>query len=58
MEGFHLIKRKQKLSLQSTFPNKFYQPEEDPTVGKISDKDVKCFLCLIVSTLNSKKEIN
>ena len=34
--------------IQNTFPIKLYQPEEDPTVGQI-------FLCLVVSTLNSKK---
>ena len=44
--------------IQSTFPIKLYQPEEDPTVGQISDKDVQCFLCLVVSTLNSEKETN
>ena len=52
-----LIKRRQNLSLQSTFPIKLYQPEEDPTVGQILDKDFQCFLCLAVSTLNSEKEI-
>ena len=44
--------------IQSTFPIKLYQPEEDPTVSQISDKDVQCFLYLVVSTLNSEKEIN
>ena len=44
--------------IQSTFPIKLYQPEEDPTVGQLSDKDVQCFLCLAVSTLNSEKETN
>ena len=44
--------------IQSTFPIKLYHPEEDPTVGQISDKDVQCFLCLVVSTLNSGKEMN
>ena len=53
-----LIKRRKNLSLQSTFPIKLYQPEEDPTLGQISDKDVQCFLCLVVSTLNSETEIN
>ena len=43
---------------QSTFPTKLYQPEEDPTKGQISDKDVECFLCLVVSIINSEKEIN
>ena len=27
-------------------------------MGQISDKDVQCFLYLVVSTLNSEKEIN
>ena len=64
MEGFHLPHRQSSVregrtfSLQSTFPIKLYQPEEDPTVGQISDKDVQCFLCLVVSTLNSEKEMN
>ena len=53
-----VIKSKQNLSLQSIFPIKFYQPEEDTTVGQISDKDVQCFSCLFVSTLNSEIEIN
>ena len=47
--------RKQNLSLQSTFPIKFYQTEKDPTVGQISNKDVQCFLCLVVTTLNPWK---
>ena len=47
----------QNLSLQSTFSIKLYQPEKDPTVGQILDKDVQCFLCLVVSTLNSEKEL-
>ena len=50
--------RRQNLSLQSTFPIQLYQPEEDPTVGQISDKDVQCFLCLVVIILNSEKEKN
>ena len=64
MEGFHLPHRQSSLregrnfSLQSTFLIKLYQPEEDPTVGRISDKDVQCFLCLVVSTLNFEKEMN
>ena len=29
------------LSLQSAFPVKLYHPEEDPTVGQISEKDVQ-----------------
>ena len=53
-----VIKRRQNLSLQSTFLIKLYQPEEDPTKGQISDKDVECFLCLVVSIVNSEKEIN
>ena len=53
-----LIKRRQNSSLQSTFLIRLYQPEEDPTVGQISDKDFKCFLCLVVSTLISEEEIN
>ena len=24
------------------------KPEEDPTMGQISDKDVQCYLCLVV----------
>ena len=27
-------------------------------MGQLSDKDVQCFLCLAVSTLNSEKETN
>ena len=50
--------RGQNLSLQSTFPIKFCQPEEKPTVGQISDKDFQCFLCLVLTILNSEKEIN
>ena len=34
-----------------------FQPEENPTVGQLSDKDVQCFLCLVVSILNSEREI-
>ena len=48
--------RRQNLSLQSTFPIKLYQPE-DPTVGQISDKDIQCFLWLVVSILSSEREI-
>ena len=40
------------------FTIKLYQPEEDPAKGQISDKDVECFLCLVVSIINSEKEIN
>ena len=47
--------RIQNLLLQITFPIKLYQPEEDPTVGQTSDKDVQCFLCLVVIILNSEK---
>ena len=51
--------RRQKLLLRSTFPVKFYQPEEDPTVDQISNKeDVQCFLFLIVNILNTEREIN
>ena len=45
------------LSLQSNFPTKVYQPEEDPTKGEVSDKDVECFLCLVVIIINSEKVI-
>ena len=38
------------------FPTKLYQPEEDPTKGQISDKDVECFLCLVASIINFEKE--
>ena len=64
MQGFHLPHRQSSLkegrtkALQSTFSIKLYQPEEDPTKGQISDKDVECFLCLVLSILNSEKEIN
>ena len=62
MQGFRLPRRqrsltRQNLSLQSTFPIKLYHPEEDPKKGQISDKNVECFLCLVVSILNSEKEI-
>ena len=53
-----LIQRRQNLSLQSTFPVKIYQPEEGLTKGQISDKDVECFLCLVVSIISSEKEYN
>ena len=53
-----LIKRRQNLSLQSGFQTKLYQPKEDPTKGQILDKDVECFLCLVLSIINSEKEIN
>ena len=62
MQGFHLPHRQSSLkegpSLQSTFPIKLSQPEEDPAKGQISDKVVECFLCLAVSIINSEKEIN
>ena len=45
--------RRQNLSLQSTFPIKLYQPEEDPTCVKAD----QCFLCLVVIILNPEKEI-
>ena len=45
--------RRQNVSLQSTFPIKLYQPEEDRTVGQILDKDVQYFLCLVVIILIS-----
>ena len=50
--------RRQNLSLQSTFPIKLYKPEEDPTVGQISDKDVQWSLCLVAIILNSEKGKN
>ena len=62
MAGFHLPDRQSSLRegrtfhCKAPFVIKFYQPEEDPTVGQISDKDVQCFLCLVVSTLNSEKK--
>ena len=39
----------------TTFPIKSYQSEEDPRKGQILDKDFECFLCLVVSILNSAK---
>ena len=50
-----VIMRRQNLSQQSTFLNKLYQPEENPTVGQILDKYVQCFLCSVVSILNSER---
>ena len=50
-----VIKRRQNLSLQSTFLIKLYQPEEKPAVGQILEKDVQCFLCSVVSILNSER---
>ena len=53
-----LVMRRQNLSLRSTFPIKlyhnnnfdflvnfilFHQPEEDPTVGQISEKNIQCY---------------
>ena len=35
-----VIMRRQNLSLQITFRIKLYQPEENPTVGEMSEKDV------------------
>ena len=46
-----------KTFVSAGFPIKLYQYEEDPTKGQMSDKDVECFLCLVVSILNSEKEI-
>ena len=48
MQGFHLPHRQSSLKEGRTFhcsnfPIKIYQPEEDPTVGQLSDKDVECF---------------
>ena len=61
MEGFHLPHRQSPLREGRTLPKsiffvKLYQPEKEPTVGQVSDKDVQCFLCLVVSTLNSPKK--
>ena len=50
--------RRQKLSLHNTFPIKLCQPEENPTVGQILNKDVQYFLCLADNTLNSETETN
>ena len=35
----------------------FYQPEEYPTLDQILDKSVQCFLCLVVTILNSEREL-
>ena len=35
---------------------KLYQPEENPAVGQISEKDVQCFLYSLVSSLNSERQ--
>ena len=37
---------------------KFYQPEEDCKKGQVSEKDVQCFLCLVVRISNSERELN
>ena len=50
-----VIMRRQNTSLQSTFLIKFYQYEENPTVSQIWEKDVQCFLCLLVSILKPKR---
>ena len=50
--------RRQNLSLQDTFPIKLYQPEENPTVCQISEKDVRYFLCSAVSILKYEAETN
>ena len=50
-----VIVRRQNLSLQSTFLIKLYQPEENLTVGQISEKDAQCSLCSVVSILNSER---
>ena len=50
-----VIMRRQNLSLQSTFLIKLYQPEENPTVGQISEKDFQCFLGSVASILNSER---
>ena len=44
-----------RLSLQSTFLIKLCQPEENTAVGQISEKDIQCFLCSVVSILNSER---
>ena len=31
-----------------------YQPEENPTVGQISENDIKRFLCSVICILNSE----
>ena len=55
MDGFHLPHRQTSLrkgrtfSLQSTLPIKLYQPEEDPTVGQISGKDIQCFYVYLLT---------
>ena len=48
MQGFHLPHRQNSLkegrtSHYKVFPIKFYQPEEDPIKGQISEKDVNTF---------------
>ena len=49
------IMRRQNFWLQSTFLIKFYQPEENPAVSQISEKDVQYFLCSVVCILNSER---
>ena len=65
--------RRQNVSQQSTFPIKFYhnsnfgslvnvllfhQPKEDPTESQISERDIQCFLSLVVTILKSEKVLN
>ena len=54
----NLMMKIQNLWLESTFPVTLYKPEKDPTVDQISEKDVQCFLCLVVSILNYERETN
>ena len=35
----------------------FYQPGKDHTVGRISEKDVQFFLCLVITILNFEREL-
>ena len=48
----NLIISRQNISLQSTFPIKLYQPEDDRTIVQILGKVIQFFLCLVVSILN------
>ena len=50
-----VIMKRENLSPQSTSPIKLYQPEKNPTVGQVSEKDVQCFLCSVVCISNSGK---
>ena len=50
-----VIMRRENLSLQNTFLIKLYQPEDNTTMGQISENDVQCFLCSVVSILNSER---